>query len=54
MSDPTANKMQTPQSDFSFSALFAGLEPMGDLTGFAIDDLSEAEEDEFFSILDDV
>lgn len=38
----------------SIAAIVKRCQPMGDLGGFAIDDLTAAEEDEFFTILEDV
>jgi hypothetical protein len=38
----------------TIAAIVKRCEPMGDLGRFAIDDLTAAEEDEFFAILEDV
>ena len=43
----------TPSQPSTIAEVLVGLEPMGDLSGFAIDDLTPEEEDEFFRILEE-
>ena len=53
MPDDTANQQPTVAGPPPIAEVLRGLEPVGDLTRFAIDDLTPDEEDEFFKILDD-
>jgi hypothetical protein len=53
MSDNTANKQPAMAEPSTITEVLKDLEPMGDLTRFAIDDLTPDEEDEFFKILED-
>lgn len=46
--DPSAAPLQT------IGSILEGLEPMGDLSRFVIEDMGQDEEDEFFAILEDV
>ena len=41
-------------SPLTIAGIVERCQPMGDLGRFAIDDLTAAEEDEFFAILEDV
>lgn len=52
MSDNTANQ-PAPAGPSTIAEVLKDLEPMGDLTRFAIDDLTPDEEDEFFTVLED-
>jgi hypothetical protein len=52
MSDNTADQ-QPASGPSTIDEVLEGLEPMGDLSRFAIDDLTADEEDEFFRILED-
>jgi hypothetical protein len=52
MSDHSTNDHHTATAPPTLEELLRGLEPMGDLTEFAIDDLSAEDEDEFFGILE--
>lgn len=53
MSDSNSDEFrQTAPS--TIAAIVKRCQPMGDLGRFAIDDLTAAEEDEFFAILEDV
>lgn len=49
MSDP--EPQQASVAEPTLKELIARAEPMGDLTRFIIDDLTEADEDAFFAIL---
>lgn len=53
LSDNTANKQPAVAGPSTIAEVLEDLEPMGDLTRFAIDDLTPDEEDEFFEILED-
>lgn len=53
MSDNTANPRPASAGPSTIAEVLEDLEPMGDLTRFAIDDLTPDEEDEFFEILED-
>lgn len=53
MSDQTANRPPEPTGPVTIADLLRDAEPMGDLSRFAIDDLTPEEEDEFFQILED-
>lgn len=53
MSDSTANTDDALPGPTTVAAVIDGLEPMGDLARFAIDDLTAEEEDEYFRILED-
>ena len=49
MSDNAANRETGPKT---IAEVLHGIEPMGDLRQFAIDDLTPEDEDEFFRILE--
>lgn len=49
MSDHSVNVVRA----LTVADVLAGLEPMGDLSQFVIDDLTAEDEDLFFGILDD-
>lgn len=49
--DGTSRRPPNPGERLSVADVLQDLEPMGDLTSFAIEDLTPAEEDEFFRIL---
>lgn len=51
MSESTANQPTDPPVPSTIAEVIRPLEPMGDLSRFAIDDLTSEEEDEFFRIL---
>jgi hypothetical protein len=53
MSDNTANQRPASAGPSTIAEVLKDLEPMGDLSRFAIDDLTPDEEDEFFKILED-
>lgn len=53
MSDNTANEPTASTGPATVADVLRGLEPMGDLRRFAVEDLTPAEEDEFFHILED-
>jgi hypothetical protein len=53
MSDNTADQQPASAGPSTIDEVLEGLEPMGDLSRFAIDDLTADEEDEFFEILED-
>ncbi|MGI8793845.1 MAG: hypothetical protein ACR2H3_11845 [Acidimicrobiales bacterium] len=53
MSDTTASHRSAPSGPSTIAEVLEGLEPMGDLSRFAIEDLTPGEEDEFFTILED-
>lgn len=53
MSDNTANQRPAPGEPTTIAEVLQGLEPMGDLSRFAIDDLTPEEEEEFFRILEE-
>lgn len=53
MSDNTVNQQPAAGGPSTIAEVLSDLEPMGDLTRFAIDDLTPDEEDEFFEILED-
>ena len=53
MSDNTAIRDIGPNSPTTLADILRGIEPMGDLSQFAIDDLTPDDEDEFFRILED-
>lgn len=54
MSDNTANEPAASAGPVTVADILRGVAPMGDLRRFAIEDLTPAEEDEFFHILEDV
>ena len=54
MSDSTASQHLHVAGPTTVAEVVEGLEPMGDLGRFLIDDLTPDEEDEFFRILEDV
>lgn len=53
MSDNTANQHPASSEPSTIAEVLDGLEPMGDLSRFTVDDLSPEEEDEFFRILEE-
>jgi len=53
MSDNTANEPTASTAPLTVADVLRGLEPIGDLRRFAVEDLTPAEEDEFFHILGD-
>lgn len=53
MSDSTANRRSAPAIPTTIADVIRNVEPMGDLGGFVIEDLTAEEEDEFFGILED-
>lgn len=53
MSDNTASRDTAPNQPRTIADVLRRVEPMGDLRGFAIDDLTPEDEDEFFGILED-
>jgi hypothetical protein len=53
MTGSTADEPSSPRAPASVAEVLRGLEPMGDLRRFLIDDLTPDEEDEFFRILED-
>jgi hypothetical protein len=53
MSDIPVNQHPAPSRPLTIAEVLQDVEPIGDLSRFVIDDLTPAEEDEFFSILED-
>jgi hypothetical protein len=53
VTDSTAGQEQAPSPRPTIASIVGGLEPMGDLSRFVIEDMSPDEEDEFFAILKD-
>jgi hypothetical protein len=53
MPDSTANQHPGSTRTTTVAEVLQGVEPMGDLGRFVIDDLTPEEEDEFFRILED-
>jgi hypothetical protein len=53
VSDSTANQPSPSSTPATIAEILRGIEPMGDLGLFLIDDLTPEEEDEFFSALED-
>lgn len=53
MSDSTADQHPASAGPSTIAEVLEDLKPMGDLSRFAIDDLTPDEEDEFFKILED-
>lgn len=53
MSGNTANQRPAPGEPTTIAEVLQGLEPMGDLSRFAIDDLTPEEEEQFFRILEE-
>ena len=47
------DKSSSASTPTSVGEMVSGIEPMGDLGRFVIDDLTPDEEDEFFRILED-
>ena len=43
-----------PEPEPTIADLIAGTQPMGDLRRFVIEDMTADEEDEFFTVLDNV
>ena len=54
MSDGSTTSPPQPGNPRTIAEILQGGEPMGDLSRFAIDDLTPEEEDEFFKILEDL
>lgn len=54
VSDSTVNDASDPSVGRTIDEVLRDVEPMGDLGGFVINDLTPEEEDEFFAILEDV
>lgn len=52
MSDNAADRETGPKTPTTLAEVLQGIEPMGDLRQFAIDDLTPEDEDEFFGILE--
>ena len=52
MSDNTASHDAGSRQPATVADVLRGVEPMGDLRRFAIDDLTPEDEDEFFAILE--
>jgi len=52
MSDNAANREIGPKTPTTVAEVLHGIEPMGDLRQFAIDDLTPDDEDEFFRIIE--
>lgn len=53
MSDDSANQYAHATAPLTIAGVLAGLEPMGDLSQFVIDDLTSEDEDLFYGILED-
>jgi hypothetical protein len=53
MSGNSQDHRPAPGGPSTIAEVLKGLEPMGDLTRFAIDDLTPDEEDEFLRLLED-
>ncbi len=53
MSDNAAKRGTGPKTPTTVAEVLQGIEPMGDLRRFAIEDLTSEDEDEFFRILED-
>jgi hypothetical protein len=53
MSDNTASHDQGPGRSETIAALLEGLQPIGDLDRFAIEDLTPEDADKFFRILEE-
>ena len=53
MSNSDSEDLRNQASTMTIDEIVRRCQPMGDLGQFAIDDLTAAEEDEFFSILED-
>ncbi len=53
MSDHPTDHQPAPPPPATLAQVLDGLEPMGDLSRFAIEDLTPAQEDEFFRILEE-
>jgi hypothetical protein len=54
MSDSTADQRPASSGPATIAEVLEGIEPMGDLNRFAIEDLTPEEEDEFFEILEGI
>lgn len=52
MLDNSANRETGPKSLTTIAEVLRGIEPMGDLRQFVIDDLTPEDEDEFLRILE--
>ena len=53
MSDNTVSRDIGPTTPLTIADIVRGVEPMGDLRQYAIDDLTPEDEDEFFRIVED-
>lgn len=54
MSDNAADRESGTKMPTTITDVLQGVEPMGDLSQFAIEDLTPADEDEFFRILENI
>lgn len=54
MSDTTADQRPASSGPATIAEVLEGIEPMGELSRFAIEDLTPEEEDQFFQILEDI
>ena len=54
MSDNAADRETGTKTPTTMADVLQGVEPMGDLRQFAIEDLTPADEDEFFRILENI
>jgi hypothetical protein len=53
-SDSTAGQGPSSSGPATLAEVLEGIEPMGDLSRFVIEDLTPEEEDEFFEILEGI
>ncbi len=53
MSDPSAHRSNKPGETGTVAHLVEGVEPMGELSQFLIDDLTPEQEDAFYRILEE-
>ena len=54
VSDNAADREPGAKTPTTIADVLQGVEPMGDLSQFAIEDLTPADEDEFFRILENI
>ncbi len=52
MSDNAPKRETGPKTPTTIAEVLQGIEPMGDLRQFAIDDLTPEDEEEFFRIIE--